>query len=134
MAAAVTPIFPDTPIAAKASITAAFTNRTTTGVGSLTLLHTAGADGTRLDRLAYKAEGTTAQAVLLLWLYSGSGDAKVWKEFTIDVTNVSGVTTKYFEFQFDFDRETLPAGWSLYVSQTAKAASNANVFLFGGDY
>lgn len=126
------PIFPGASKLGKCALSSAVTARTVTGVTGLTKLFDAGANGTRLDRLALKATAATSNGLLFLWLYSGSGDADLWKEIPIDQTGAPSTVAASFEAEKNFDREVIPAGYSVYVSETV--ANALRVFAFGGDY
>lgn len=126
------PIFPGASKLGKCSVASGVTNRTVSGVTGLTKLLDAGANGTRLDRIAIKATAATSHGLLFLWLYSGAGDADLWKEIPIDQTGTPSTVTASFESEMNFDREVIPAGYSVYVSTTSAGA--LRVFAFCGDY
>ena len=131
MAANQLPIFPKTLAVGIANISAANANRTVTGVTGLVSVLAAGAEGSRLDRITIQATATTTAGMIRLWLYSGSGDAQLWKEVPVTAATPSA-TVQAFSYELDLSRELLPVGYSLYAS--TNNADAFNVIAFGGAY
>ena len=125
------PIYPLTPNIGVAVIGTANTNRTVSGVTGLTLLFTAGAQGSRVDSITAIATGTTTAGVLRLWYYIGSGNATLWEEDLVAATTPSSTVASFL-------KEWLPVNWGippgsfLYVSTHNSEAFN--VVARGGDY
>lgn len=131
MAASTNPIFPKTPRTEVANISAALAGRTTTGVTGLTLLASAGADGTRVDSVVVKATATTTAGMVRLWLFKGTGNAQMIDEYPVSAV-VPSASVAAFQSEAIYSRLTLPAGSSLYVS--TNNAEAFNVVMNGGDF
>lgn len=133
MPANTTPIFALTPVAAVATLTTptAVTSRANiTGTTNLTLLDTAGSNGTRIDRIAVRAKGNTAAGSIFIWCYNGT-TAFLYDEILVSAVTASN-TAEAFSASKVYDNLVLPSGMSLYVSSTIQ--QDFNVFAFGGDF
>ena len=131
MAASNLPIYPKTPATDAATISAAVTTRTVTGVTGLTQVIAAGDDGTRIDSIKVQATGTVTAGMVRLWLYSGSGDALLFDEIPVGAVTPSG-TVAAFQVMRYYQTLVLPAGYSIYAS--TNNAEAFNVRAFGGNY
>lgn len=131
MAANIVPIFPKSPLLGVANISTANANRTVTGVTGLTLVVASSTEGARLDRVRVQATVATTVGFIRLWLYNGAGDAQLIREVPITAATPSA-SVAAFSVDVDFDRETIPGGWSLYAS--THNAEAFNVCAFGGAY
>lgn len=133
MAANTTPIFPAAPVVGLASLVSAtplttYTN--ITGTTGLVQLTTTSINGTRVDNVVVKAQGTSVASKVTIWLYDGT-TSRVFDE--IDVPAVTASTTvDTFVLSRGYTNVTLPPTYQLFVSQTV--ATNVNVFAFGGTY
>jgi len=137
------PIVRLTPKVGVATLSAALTGRTVTGVTGLTLLYTAGANGSLIDSIVYTQNGAISSApsnkVLRIWRYTGSGNATLTREIVIatatptaTAAGVRGVEN----YTFPLNQMVLPAGSFLYCSlhTYAGAQDGYNVEAVGGDY
>lgn len=131
MAANTKPIFPKSPLLGRANLSTANTNRTVTGTTGLVSLVPSTTEGARLDRVRVQATGNTTAGFVRLWVYSGSGDADLFREIPVTAATPSA-SVAAFAVDVDFDRETIPAGSSVYAS--THNAENFNVLAFGGAY
>ena len=131
MTANINAIYPKTPNVGVAVLGTGNTNRTVTGVTGLTLLMTAGANGTRVDSITLAATGTTTAGVIRLWYYTGSGNATLWEEDLVSAITPSASVAV-------FSKEVLPVNWSLPAGSFLYASThNSEAFAItarGGDY
>jgi hypothetical protein len=133
MAAGTSPIFPNVPIIGIASLVSntAVTARTViTGTTGLTQLTTTSTNGTRIDAITVKAQGTSVAGLLDIWVYNGTSsylyDEIAYAAVTANTVTQSNVATQ------TYTTLTLPPTYQLYVSQ--QVSSNVSVFAFGGQY
>ena len=131
MAGNTKPIFPKSPLIGVANLSTANTNRTVTGVTGLTQLIPSSLEGSRLDRVRIQATGNSSQGFIRLWWYSGTGNAQLLREIPVTAATPSS-TVGAFYVDVDFDSETIPGGWELWVS--THNTENFNVAAFGGSY
>lgn len=133
MAANTNPIFPLTPVLASVLVGAtALTSRTQiTGTTGLTLVHSAGSNGTRYDWLILKGTGTTVAGVLDIWIYDGT-TSRIYESVTIPVVTPSTTVDSYFS-QLALNPLVLPTGYSIYCSSQV-ASQLMNVVVQGGSY
>ena len=133
MAANTSPIFPLTPSIATGSLNAAtaVTTRTpVTGTTGLTLLTATSTNGTRIDSITVKGQGTTVASNVFIWIYNGT-NSYLYDEF--DVTAITAAnTTDSFSLSRTYATLVLPPTYQLYVSQTVQ--TNVTVVAFGGTY
>lgn len=133
MPANTTPIFTLTPVVGIATLTSptAVTSRAnTTGTTNLTLLDTAGTNGTRIDQIYIRAKETTVAGSVFIWVYNGA-TAFLFDEFLVSAVTASN-TAEAFSISRPYDNLVLPSGTSLYVSSTID--QDFNIFAFGGDF
>jgi len=133
MAAGTSPIFPNVPIIGIASLVSntAVTARTViTGTTGLTQLTTTSTNGTRIDAITVKAQGTSVAGLLDIWVYNGTSsylyDEIAYAAVTANTVVASNVATQ------TYNTLTLPPTYQLFVSQ--QVSSNVSVFAFGGQY
>jgi hypothetical protein len=131
MPANINAIFPLTPNWGVAAISAANANRVVTGVAGLTLLMTAGANGTRVDSITMIATATTTAGMIRVWKYGGSGNAALVLEQLVAAI-VPSATVAAWSAEALPPNWTLAAGESLYVS--TNNAEAFNIHARGGDY
>lgn len=157
MTANVNRIFPVTPNTGVAGVllTAALTNTkafdgTDTAGTALALVYTAGANGSKVDKVklfytstvAGTASGTTTLTLARIWANNGSANTTAANnillgEVAIPAQAVTALGTSvlpYFEFT---NIPVLPNGWKLYVGTTvAIGGTNCalGVSAFGGDF
>jgi len=143
MAANNLPIVRLTPKVGVAVLAAALTGRTVTGVTGLTLLYTAGTNGSLIDSIAYTQNGAISSApsnnVLRIWRYTGAGNAALIREIVISTATPSATaagTNGVENYVFPLNQMLVPAGSLLYCSlhTYAGAQDGYNVEAIGGDY
>jgi hypothetical protein len=126
-----TPAFAATPKAALAQVSAANTNRD--GTGTIVTVLTAGANGTRIERVKVKAVGATTAGMIRLYLNDGT-NTRLLEEALVAAVTPSGIV-ETFEAEFDFSRPdqmlVLPNGWTLRAS--THVAETFNVIAIGAD-
>lgn len=124
-----TPQYAATPRCAVAQATAANTARD--GTGTIATLFTAGASGSRVDRVVIKSTGVTTAGALRFFIHDGSNARLLTEVPVVPVTPSSVVSS--FEDEFAFDNGLiLPTGYSLRVA--TEIAETFNVFALGGDF
>lgn len=122
-----------TPKVAIATINTANTARD--GTGTVTTLFTAGASGSRIDRVVIQATGTTTLGVVRLFIHNGT-TAYLWSEQLIaakaPTTTENAVQyTQSVNNRPDIFPLVIPSGYSLRVS--TNNAESFNVIAQGGD-
>jgi len=137
------PIVRATPKVGVATLAAALTGRTVTGVTGLTLLYTAGANGSLIDSIVYTQNGAISTAssnnVLRIWRYSGAGNATLTREIAISAATPSATAVGgngVANYTFPLNQMVIAAGSFLYCSlhTYAGAQDGYNVEAVGGDY
>lgn len=128
----------------RATLSSATTGRTVTGVTGLTLLYTAGANGSLIDSIKYMANGAISTAnsanVLRLWHYTGSGNAMLIDEIAITGSTTPSATAVgangLNNYSSPINQLVLGVGETLYCSlhTYAGAQDGYNVLAIGGDY
>lgn len=129
---ATTPSFAATPRVDAIAIATANTARD--GTGTIGTAFTAGASGSRIERIRIQATVTTTAGVVRLFLHDGS------TYFLLKEILVTAITpsTTVAAFSAEVDSSVLSqltlleSGWSLRAS--THNAENFNVFTFGGDF
>ena len=133
MSANTSPIFPITPIVAVASLNTAtaVTSRTPiTGTTGLLALTVSSTNGTRIDAITVKAQGTTVASTVDIWISDGTY-SYLFDEFDIVAITATTVVDA-FTLTKSYSTLTLPATYNLYVSQQVQ--TNLTVMAFGGIY
>jgi hypothetical protein len=110
-----------------------------TGAGANNaLVFTAGADGSYIRRLHFKAIGTNIQTVARIFLNNGSDPTvatnnRFFDDFQLPATTVSATapTGPGQDFVMEF---AIPAGWRIYVGLATAVASGWRVTPVAGDY
>lgn len=129
---ATAPAFAATPRCAIVQATAANTNRD--GSGTVATLFTAGASGSRIDRVRICAAGTTTAGVVRLYIHDGS-NSRLLREVMVTAITPS-TSIEVFSYDVDFSGPdqvlVLPSGYSVRVS--THNAETFNCFAFGGDF
>lgn len=99
------------------------------GTGTLADVVTAGASGSRLDRVKVTASGTTTAGVIRIFLYDGT-NTYLYDEILVDAITPS-VSVKVWkgEMSLGFD---IPATW--HVKASTHNAELFKMFVHGGDY
>ena len=136
MAANTIPIFPLTPkISWGTSLATA--NTAKDGTGTVVLLATAGANGSRVDFLRVRALGTNVATALRIFVNNGAdptvaANNVLFTEATIAATTLSEVAA-LAETQIAMDL-ALPAGYRLYATIGTTVAAGLMVSAVFGDY
>lgn len=147
MAANIYPIFPGTPYAISASLTAATacTTRAPTATANLAAANIVALTGTstngrRIDKIQVQAASTSITAptvaqVVGIWMWDGT------TAYLIDEIEVAAVTpsttTVAFVTSNSYTDLVLPAAFKLYMSTTITTTASTTaltVSVFGGDY
>lgn len=133
MAAGTNPIFPQAPIIGIGSLVSntAVTARTViSGTTGLTQVTANSTNGTRIDAITVKGQGTTVATIQDIWINDGTNsylfDEIVLGAVTANTTTASAVNT------IAYTNLTLPPTYRLFTSQQVSA--NVTVFAFGGTY
>jgi hypothetical protein len=133
MAAGTSPIFPNVPIIGIASLVSntAVTARTViTGTTGLTQLTTTSTNGTRIDAITVKAQGTSVAGLLDIWVYNGT-TSYLYDEIAISAVTAN-TTVAATANTITYTMLTIPPTYQLFTSQTV--SSNVTVYAFGGEY
>lgn len=133
MAANTSPIFPLTPIVASGSLVSATpitTGTNITGVTGLTALVPVSTNGTRVDNITVRAQGTTVASTVYIWINDGT-TSRLFDMIDIAAITATTVVDSAYVSR-GYTNLTLPPTYTVYISQTV--ATNVNVFAFGGTY
>lgn len=129
MAGNTAPLFPVTPIAAVAQVSAA--NSSLTGSGTIVDIYSPGANGGRIEYIRIKATVTTTSGMVRLFIYDGA-NARLWQEIPVSAVTPSA-TVESFEAELIPTRPlVLPSGYTLRA--TTENAETFNIFAHGGDF
>lgn len=123
---ATAPVFVGTPKTWQAALSAANTNRD--GTGTLVTVMSAGASGSRIDKLRAVASGTTTAGVIRYFINDGT-NKYLYKERLVTAITPSA-TVAVFEDEITIN-ENIPTGWSLMAG--THNAEAFKVFASGGD-
>jgi hypothetical protein len=119
--------FAGTPKVGAAVISAA--NTALDGTGTVPVVFTAGASGSRLDSVTVKALTTTVNGMVRLFLHNGTTFFLLTEIEMMAAT--SSTTTKSAENGITLNI-VIPTGWSLRASTSI--AQSYNVIAIGGDF
>lgn len=117
------------------ALSVANTNRD--GTGTIETVFTAGASGSRIDRIVIKAKGNTTAGVIRLFIYNGT-TSYLWREIAVSAITVSA-TVAGFESAMSSNNAAdigflplvLPVNYILKAS--THNAETFNVIAIGGD-
>lgn len=131
---AATPQYATTPKVGMAVISTANTARD--GTGTIGTVFSAGASGSRIDKVIVKATGTTTAGVVRLFIHDGS-NARLFDEIVIAAITPSATVTAFQNTlasnQITFELPiVMPTGYSLRAS--TEKAETFNIIAFGGDF
>jgi hypothetical protein len=133
---AAVPAYAATPKIGAGTVTTADTSRT--APTTVVTVFTAGANGSRIDRINLEAIGTTTATTVRLFLYNGT-TYYLWQELPVSAVTPSG-TVQAFNSAISSAQNPnnfplpLPSGWSLRASiNDTQASSGVNVIALGGD-
>lgn len=123
------PAYTATPKVGVGQVSAANTNRD--GTGTLAAIFTAGASGSRIDRVTVQAVATTTAGMVRLFIHDGT-NARLYAEVPVSAITPSG-TTAAFRYQLPIEGGlSLPANYSLRAA--THNAETFNVIAQGGDF
>jgi hypothetical protein len=130
---ATTPQFATTPKCAMAQVSVANTGRD--GTGTLATVYTAGASGSRIDRIVIAATGTTTAGLVRLFIHDGT-NARLYTEIPVFANTVSSTTAAFNTTAEAVTMPSympilLPTGYSLRAS--TEKAETFNIIAVGGD-
>lgn len=120
-------------------------NTATDGSGALTLIFTAGVNGSIVDRIRVRALGANVATVLRLFIGNG-GDTSVganttlYAEMTVALTTLSQVAALLTTNEFPNTLDTtafpivLPAGYILYCTIGTSVAAGLQITAVGSDF
>ncbi|MDO9711036.1 hypothetical protein [Paracraurococcus lichenis] len=126
---ATAPIFVATPKIALSTVTTANTARD--GTGTLTTAFTAGANGSRVERITVTASVTTAAGTITIFVSDGTNN-RLYREITVLVTTAS-TTSPAWSGTVSLGL-ILPAGYSVKVGTNVATGQPFNVVIEGGDF
>ena len=136
MAVTALPIFAQTPIFnVGATVTTA--NTAKDGTGTVVLLYTAGANGSRLDTIKVRSTGTAVATVIRIFVNNGATNAtaannSLYVEATIAATTLTEVAAQVDNLiQMNI---SLPATYRVYATIGTTVAAALQVSAQGGDY
>lgn len=131
---ATTPAYTATPKNGMAVISVANTGRD--GTGTIGTIFSAGASGSRIDKIIIKAQGTTTAGMVRLFIHDGS-NARLIDEVLVQAITPSA-TVQSFQVVLAANQITvelpiiLPNGYSLRAS--THNAESFNIIAMGGDF
>ena len=131
---ATTPAYTATPKNGMAAISVANTGRD--GTGTIGTIFSAGASGSRIDKIIIKAQGTTTAGMVRLFIHDGS-NARLIDEVLVQAITPSA-TVQSFQVVLAANQITvelpiiLPNGYSLRAS--THNAESFNIIAMGGDF
>ena len=136
MAVTALPIFAQTPVfTVGQTITTA--NTAKDGTGTVVLLYTAGANGSRVDAVKVRSTGTAVATVIRIFVNNGATNAtatnnSLYTEATIastTLTEVAAQTDNVITMNI-----SLPATYRVYATIGTSVAAPLQVSAVGGDY
>lgn len=133
MPANTAPIFPSAPVVGVATLVSATpvtSGANITGTTGLAQLTATSTNGTRVDSIVVRAQGTSVASKVQIWLYNAT-TSYLFDEIDIPANTASTTVDTYYVSR-GYTNVTLPPTYQLYVSQTV--ATNVNIFAFGGTY
>lgn len=121
--------FAATPRSEVATISTANTNRD--GTGTITSVFTAGANGSRVERIEIKANATTTAGMVRLFRKKGAGAWKLWREYAITVVTPSASAVTFSALD-DVIAEILSS--DIQIGASTHNAEGFEVHISGGDF
>lgn len=131
------PIFTKTPHVGWGATTVATANTAKDGTGTQLAVFTAGANGSYLQRIRFRAAGTNIATSARVFINNGASAATpanniLWDEITLSATTLSEVAAlATYELPMNF---AVPAGYVINVAIGTTVAAGYYVSLVGGDY
>lgn len=92
---------------------------------------TAGASGTRVNRLVAKAVGNTVVGKILIFLFDGT-TYHLYDEFDVTAVTIS-TTVDGYRMERAYQDLVLKTGWSVRVASSVAQSPGIKVMAFGGD-
>lgn len=138
------PIYPITPKASWGTITAA--NTAKDGTGTVITAFTAGANGSRIDKIRVRALGTNVATVLRFFVNNGSASTTAANNSLVFEKTIAATTLSEVSELADYDLMDssgsvpvppipfLPAGYKINIAIGTAVAAGLQVTVFGGDY
>lgn len=138
------PIYPITPKVSWGTVTAA--NTAKDGTGTVATAFTAGANGSRIDKIRIRALGTNVATVLRLFINNGSANTTAANNSLVFEKTIAATTLSEVAELADYDLMDasgsvkvppipfLPAGYKINVAIGTAVAAGLQVTVFGGDY
>lgn len=135
MPANIDPIYTLTPNISFCALTAA--NTAKDGTGTVGVAFTAGANGSYLKKLTFRAKGTNVQTVARVFINNGGSNTTatnntLFKEITLLATTLSE-TTALADVELAFG-DALPAGYQILITLGTAVAAGWQITAVGGDY
>jgi hypothetical protein len=139
MAANTNPISPITPTPLAFNTVHQLTaNTATDGTGTVNLIMTAGANGSRVNRLVVQHLGTNVATVMRIFLNNGSTNATVTNNSLVAEATIAANTLSQVAASVPTTiplNQVMPAGYKLYYTiGTSVAAGHAVTAVDAGDY
>lgn len=137
MAGNTNPLFGLTPNVAWGIIDTA--NTAKDGTGTIVTIFTSGSNGSRVEKIRYKAKGTNVATALRIFVNNGStnataGNNTLAREETVAATTLSEVAA-LTNGEIDFPEGlVLPAGYKLNITIGTSVSAGLHVSAYGGDF
>lgn len=135
MSANTAPIFTLTPQSPTVQLTTGQSTQDNPGSNFSDVL-TAGANGTRVDRVVITSTGTSVAALVNLFIHDGT-NARLIKQIAVTVA-VGNTTTPVYTAEWvrtdGLPLVVLPSGFKLRATVTVTQTNALNVTAFAGDY
>ena len=117
--------------------TVATANTAKDGTGTVVTIHTAGANGSRVEKIRFRALGTNVATVARLFINNGSTNTVaanniLYEELTLPATTLSE-TAQLLNQEMSVSL-VLPAGYKLLITIGTTVAAGYAVTAVGGDY
>lgn len=136
MAVTALPIFAQTPVfTVGQTITTA--NTAKDGTGTVVLLYTAGANGSRVDAIKVRSTGTAVATVIRIFVNNGATAATATNNSLYTEATIAATTLSEVGAQTDNSLTmniSLPATYRVYATIGTSVAAPLQVSAVGGDY
>ena len=136
MAVTALPIFAQTPVfTVGQTITTA--NTAKDGTGTVVLLYTAGANGSRVDAVKVRSTGTAVATVIRIFVNNGATNATATNNSLYTEATIASTTLTEVAAQTDNSitmNISLPATYRVYATIGTSVAAPLQVSAVGGDY
>ena len=136
MAVTALPIFAQTPVfTVGQTITTA--NTAKDGTGTVVLLYTAGANGSRVDAIKVRSTGTAVATVIRIFINNGATAATATNNSLYTEATIASTTLTEVAAQTDNSitmNISLPATYRVYATIGTSVAAPLQVSAVGGDY